>query len=135
MAVTHYESVPEVAADAERHGRDLVVMKFGGTSVGDTAKPVGSRTTPACTRAPSTWLFAPPARWSSHVTRAPLPFDAMAGSPWNSAAVGSSVRIDSSSSCTIVESSSMPVGSPLAWICVLTSESGSVAVKQEAPGE
>ena len=38
MAVTHYESVPEVAADAERHGRDLVVMKFGGTSVGDTDK-------------------------------------------------------------------------------------------------
>src|SRR5262249_34458094 len=33
-----FESVPEVAADAERAGRDLVVMKFGGTSVGDTTK-------------------------------------------------------------------------------------------------
>jgi aspartate kinase len=37
-ATTQYEPVPEVAADAERRGRDLVVMKFGGTSVGDTAK-------------------------------------------------------------------------------------------------
>jgi aspartate kinase len=33
-----FESVPEVASDAERPGRDLVVMKFGGTSVGDTTK-------------------------------------------------------------------------------------------------
>ena len=40
MATTaeQFESVPEVAADAERPGRDLVVMKFGGTSVGDTTK-------------------------------------------------------------------------------------------------
>jgi aspartate kinase len=38
VAVTQYESVPEVAVDAERGGRDLVVMKFGGTSVGDTEK-------------------------------------------------------------------------------------------------
>jgi aspartate kinase len=35
---TQYESVPEVAADAESPGRDLLVMKFGGTSVGDTGK-------------------------------------------------------------------------------------------------
>ena len=38
MATTQYESVPEVAADAAVRGRDLVVMKFGGTSVGDTQK-------------------------------------------------------------------------------------------------
>ncbi len=37
-ATTHYEAVPEVAADADVRGRDLVVMKFGGTSVGDTEK-------------------------------------------------------------------------------------------------
>jgi aspartate kinase len=37
-STTQYEAVPEVAADAERRGRDLVVMKFGGTSVGDTQK-------------------------------------------------------------------------------------------------
>jgi aspartate kinase len=35
---THYEAVPGIAADAEARGRDLVVMKFGGTSVGDTQK-------------------------------------------------------------------------------------------------
>jgi aspartate kinase len=38
MATTQYEAVPEVAADAAVRGRDLVVMKFGGTSVGDTGK-------------------------------------------------------------------------------------------------
>ena len=41
MAITteeNYEVLPEVAADAEIHGRDLIVMKFGGTSVGDTQK-------------------------------------------------------------------------------------------------
>ena len=35
---TQYEAVPAVAADAEARGRDLLVMKFGGTSVGDTGK-------------------------------------------------------------------------------------------------
>ncbi len=38
MATTHFETVPEVAADAAARGPDLVVMKFGGTSVADTAK-------------------------------------------------------------------------------------------------
>ena len=38
MTTTHYESVPEVASDSKTRGRDLVVMKFGGTSVGDTQK-------------------------------------------------------------------------------------------------
>ena len=38
MATTQYEAVPAVAADAAARGRDLVVMKFGGTSVGDTQK-------------------------------------------------------------------------------------------------
>ena len=38
MATTQYESVPEVAADAAAGGPDLVVMKFGGTSVADTEK-------------------------------------------------------------------------------------------------
>ena len=38
MTTQPYEAVPEVAADSERRGRDLVVMKFGGTSVGDTQK-------------------------------------------------------------------------------------------------
>jgi aspartate kinase len=37
-ASAQFESVPEVAADAEARGRGLVVMKFGGTSVGDTQK-------------------------------------------------------------------------------------------------
>ena len=37
-AAQQFEAVPEVAADAERSGRDLVVMKFGGTSVADTEK-------------------------------------------------------------------------------------------------
>src|SRR4051795_11811853 len=35
---TQYEVVPDVASDARTPGRDLVVMKFGGTSVGDTQK-------------------------------------------------------------------------------------------------
>jgi aspartate kinase len=38
MATAHYEAVPVVASDAVKRGRDLVVMKFGGTSVGDTQK-------------------------------------------------------------------------------------------------
>ncbi|HET6945648.1 MAG TPA: hypothetical protein VFI01_09885, partial [Gaiellaceae bacterium] len=39
MATTaHYEAVPELASDSDVLRRDLVVMKFGGTSVGDTAK-------------------------------------------------------------------------------------------------
>jgi aspartate kinase len=38
MATMQYEAVPGVAADAKAQGRDLVVMKFGGTSVGDTEK-------------------------------------------------------------------------------------------------
>src|SRR5438309_7739646 len=36
--VPQYEAVPDVASDARARGRDLVVMKFGGTSVGDTQK-------------------------------------------------------------------------------------------------
>jgi aspartate kinase len=35
---TQYEPIPKVAADAESSGRDLVVMKFGGSSVADTDK-------------------------------------------------------------------------------------------------
>jgi aspartate kinase len=38
VPVTQYEAVPDVASDAQARGRDLVVMKFGGTSVGDTQK-------------------------------------------------------------------------------------------------
>jgi len=38
VATTQYEAVPAVAADAAARGRDLVVMKFGGTSVADTQK-------------------------------------------------------------------------------------------------
>jgi aspartate kinase len=38
VTTTQYESVPEVAADAAARGRDLVVMKFGGSSVADTDK-------------------------------------------------------------------------------------------------
>jgi aspartate kinase len=41
VTTTQYESVPAVAADAESRGRDLLVMKFGGTSVGDTGKIMG----------------------------------------------------------------------------------------------
>jgi aspartate kinase len=35
---TQYEPIPEVAADAESSGQNLVVMKFGGSSVADTDK-------------------------------------------------------------------------------------------------
>ncbi len=35
---TQHEPIPEVAADAEPSGRNLVVMKFGGSSVADTGK-------------------------------------------------------------------------------------------------
>jgi aspartate kinase len=38
VATTQYESVPQVAADAAKGGPDLVVMKFGGSSVADTDK-------------------------------------------------------------------------------------------------
>ena len=38
MSSTHFEAVPELAADAAAGDRDLVVMKFGGTSVGSTDK-------------------------------------------------------------------------------------------------
>ena len=38
MTTTEYESVPAVAADAEPAAANLLVMKFGGTSVGDTEK-------------------------------------------------------------------------------------------------
>jgi aspartate kinase len=38
VTTTNYEAVPEIASDQEARGRDLLVMKFGGTSVGDTQK-------------------------------------------------------------------------------------------------
>jgi aspartate kinase len=38
VASTHFEAVPELASDAAGPGRDLIVMKFGGTSVGSTEK-------------------------------------------------------------------------------------------------
>ncbi|HEY8028791.1 MAG TPA: aspartate kinase [Gaiellaceae bacterium] len=38
MSVTHHEEIPQLASDAAQRGRDIVVMKFGGTSVGDTQK-------------------------------------------------------------------------------------------------
>ena len=38
MASTQYEPLPEIAADATAHRPDLLVMKFGGTSVSDTEK-------------------------------------------------------------------------------------------------
>ncbi|HEY1368719.1 MAG TPA: aspartate kinase [Gaiellaceae bacterium] len=38
MATTEYEAVPAVAADAQAERRDVVVMKFGGSSVADTQK-------------------------------------------------------------------------------------------------
>jgi aspartate kinase len=38
VATTQHEPVPEVAADTAPSGGNLVVMKFGGTSVADTAK-------------------------------------------------------------------------------------------------
>ncbi|HVS84844.1 MAG TPA: hypothetical protein VHD91_04370, partial [Gaiellaceae bacterium] len=38
MAATEFESVPEISADAEAHAPNVLVMKFGGTSVGDVEK-------------------------------------------------------------------------------------------------
>jgi aspartate kinase len=38
VTLAQHEEIPQLAADAEVRGRDLVVMKFGGTSVGDTGK-------------------------------------------------------------------------------------------------
>src|SRR3982750_2981764 len=38
MTSTQFEAVPQLSADAAAGGRDLIVMKFGGTSVGDTQK-------------------------------------------------------------------------------------------------
>ena len=38
MATAEYESLPQVSTDAVKRGRDVAVMKFGGTSVGDTEK-------------------------------------------------------------------------------------------------
>jgi aspartate kinase len=38
VSVTHHEEIPQLASDAAQRGRDIVVMKFGGTSVGDTQK-------------------------------------------------------------------------------------------------
>ncbi|HET8893062.1 MAG TPA: aspartate kinase [Gaiellaceae bacterium] len=38
MTTTQHEEIPQLAADAVARGGDLVVMKFGGSSVGDTAK-------------------------------------------------------------------------------------------------
>src|SRR6201982_1154780 len=38
MSATDFESIPNIATDATGSGRNLVVMKFGGTSVADTAK-------------------------------------------------------------------------------------------------
>ena len=38
MATTQHEPVPEVAADSAPPGGNLVVMKFGGSSVADTEK-------------------------------------------------------------------------------------------------
>jgi aspartate kinase len=38
MATTEYEAVPAVAADAQAERGDVVVMKFGGSSVADTQK-------------------------------------------------------------------------------------------------
>jgi aspartate kinase len=38
VTATDYESIPQVATDATKGGRDVAVMKFGGTSVGDTEK-------------------------------------------------------------------------------------------------
>jgi aspartate kinase len=41
VTATHYEPLPEIAADASARRTDLVVMKFGGTSVADTEKIKG----------------------------------------------------------------------------------------------
>ena len=38
MAATDFQSVPRIATDAAAGGRNLVVMKFGGSSVADTGK-------------------------------------------------------------------------------------------------
>jgi aspartate kinase len=38
VTTTHYEPLPEIAADAAARRTDLVVMKFGGTSVADVEK-------------------------------------------------------------------------------------------------
>ena len=38
MTVADHEEIPQLAADVEARGSDLVVMKFGGTSVGDVEK-------------------------------------------------------------------------------------------------
>jgi aspartate kinase len=38
VTTMQFETVPEVAADSEARGPDLVVMKFGGSSVADTEK-------------------------------------------------------------------------------------------------
>ena len=38
MTTTHYETLPEIAADAAARSTGVVVMKFGGTSVADTEK-------------------------------------------------------------------------------------------------
>jgi aspartate kinase len=38
LSTTQFEPVPELAADASAGARDLVVMKFGGSSVADTEK-------------------------------------------------------------------------------------------------
>jgi len=38
VTVAHHEEIPQLAADVAARGRDLVVMKFGGTSVGDVEK-------------------------------------------------------------------------------------------------
>ena len=38
MTSTHFEGVPQLASDAAAPDRDLIVMKFGGTSVGSTQK-------------------------------------------------------------------------------------------------
>jgi aspartate kinase len=41
VTTAHFEGVPELATDADRGRRGLLVMKFGGTSVGDTDKIKG----------------------------------------------------------------------------------------------
>jgi len=41
VTTTQYETVPELATDPTGHERDLVVMKFGGSSVADTDKIKG----------------------------------------------------------------------------------------------
>ena len=38
MAATDFESIPKIDTDAAGSGRNLVVMKFGGSSVADTGK-------------------------------------------------------------------------------------------------